>query len=75
MKVVRDDAVLGALAELPVMRSDERRATELRARCHQQLRTRSERANLKRRALDAAVALLSVAYLTQLARMAVVFSR
>ena len=75
MKVVRDDAVLRALAALPEIALDEGRATQLRARCHRQLRTRRERADLKRRALDAAVALLSVAYLTQLARMAVAFSR
>jgi hypothetical protein len=75
MKVVRDDAVLRMLTALPVMPSDPGRATELRARCRQQLRRRTERVDRRRRALDAAVALLSVAYLSQLARMAFLLSR
>lgn len=75
MKIVREDADLRLLAELLVVASDVDRARRLRVRCHQQLRARTERADLRRRALDAAVALLSVAYLSQLARMAFALSR
>ena len=75
MNGVRDDAVLRLLAELRVMPSDADCSRELRRRCHQQLRTRTQGADLRQRTLDGVVAALSLAYLSQLARMAVLLSR
>lgn len=74
MKVVREDAILRLLAELPARPSEARRASAVQERCRKELQARAGRMDRTQRVLHAAVAVLSAAYLSQLARMAFVLS-
>ena len=70
-----DDEIMRLLGRLGSASGDSARARRTRARCHRELRRRSQRARVPSAAVDAGLGLLGLVYLAQITRLAILMLR